>query len=195
MSEDETHSSSAEDDEEEEEEEDDSPPEVGRKKRTASMNLEAKVPKRGKGFPTDNSAWDVDSSLERPSRAKPRDASPSRDSSPRSSSKGSLDPKERASMSPPPAYSPSAKGDDEEASQRASSDRGKAPEIVRVAPQDDSRAAGYMGEKAPTEMDSALLRAATAQTADASGLKQKLERAEEELSLMKKQLRDNQGMQ
>ena len=50
-------------------------------------------------------------------------------------------------MSPPSAYSPSAKGDDEEASQRASSDRGKAPEIVGVAPQDDSRAAGYMGEK------------------------------------------------
>ena len=58
-------------------------------------------------------------------------------------------------MSPPPAYSPLAKGDDEEASQRASSDRGKAPEIVRVAPQDDSRAAGYMGEKAPTETDGA----------------------------------------
>ena len=58
-------------------------------------------------------------------------------------------------MSPPPAYSPSAKGDDEEASQRASSDRGKAPEIVRVAPQDDSRAAGYMGEKAPTDTDCA----------------------------------------
>ena len=56
-------------------------------------------------------------------------------------------------MSPPPAYSPSTKGDDEEASQRASSGRGKAPEIVRVAPQDDSRAAGHMGKKAPTEMD------------------------------------------
>nr|XP_040254001.1 nucleolar and coiled-body phosphoprotein 1-like [Aegilops tauschii subsp. strangulata] len=153
MSKDETRSSSAEDDDKEEEEEDDSPPEVGRKKRTASTNLEAKAPKRGKGFRTDNSVWDVDSSPERPSRAKPRAASPAQDSSPRSSSEGSLDPKERASMSPPPAYSPSAKGDDEEASQRASSDRGKAPEIVRVAPQDDSRAAGYMGEKAPTETD------------------------------------------
>ena len=54
-------------------------------------------------------------------------------------------------MSPPPAYSPSAKGDDEEASQRASLDRGKTPEIVRAAPQDDSRGAGYMGQKAPTE--------------------------------------------
>ena len=54
-------------------------------------------------------------------------------------------------MSSPLAYSPSAKGDDEEASQRASSDRGKVLEIVRVAPQDDSRAAGHMGEKAPME--------------------------------------------
>ena len=72
MSEDETHSSSAEDDDEEEEEEDDSPPEAGRKKRAASKNLEAKAPKRGKGSPVNNSAWDVDSSPERPSRAKPR---------------------------------------------------------------------------------------------------------------------------
>ena len=72
MSEDETHYSSAEDDDEEEEEEDDSLPEVGRKKRTASTNLDAGAPKRGKGFPADNSAWDVDSSPERPSRAKPR---------------------------------------------------------------------------------------------------------------------------
>ena len=73
MSEDETHSLSAEDDDkEEEEEEDDSPPEAVRKKRVASKNLEAKVPKRGKGSPMDNFAWDVDSSLERPSRAKSR---------------------------------------------------------------------------------------------------------------------------
>ena len=42
-------------------------------------------------------------------------------------------------MSPPPAYL----------------DRGKTPEIVRAAPQDDSRTAGYMGEKAPTETDGA----------------------------------------
>ena len=39
-----------------------------------------------------------------------------------------------------------------------------------------------------------LLAAAT-HTAEVSGLKQSLERAEEELSLMKKQLEDNQGMQ
>ena len=72
MSEYKTHSSTAEDDDEEEEEEDDSPPEAGRKKRAASKNLEAKAPKRGKGSHADNSVWDVDSSLERPSRAKPR---------------------------------------------------------------------------------------------------------------------------
>nr|XP_020180029.1 rRNA biogenesis protein RRP36-like [Aegilops tauschii subsp. strangulata] len=170
MSEGETRSSSAEDDDEEEGE-DDSPPEVGRKKRTASTHLEAKAPKRGKGFPADNSAWDVDSSPERPSWARPRAASPARDSSLRSSSEGSLDPKERASMSPPPAYSPSTKGDDEEASQRASSDRGRAPEIVRVVPQEDSWAAGYTGEKAPAETDGA--------TTEVAALKKALDEAEE----------------
>ena len=56
-------------------------------------------------------------------------------------------------MSPLPAYSPSAKGDDEEASQRTSSDRGKVPEIIRVASQDDSRDARHMGAKAPMETD------------------------------------------
>ena len=40
----------------------------------------------------------------------------------------------------------------------------------------------------------ASLRAATAQTAEVSVLKQKLERAEEELGLVKKQLEDSQGM-
>ena len=75
MSEDETHTSFAEDDDEEEEEEDDSPPEVGRKKRAASTNLEAKAPKRGEVSLADNSAWDVDSSPERPRRTKPRAAS------------------------------------------------------------------------------------------------------------------------
>ena len=39
------------------------------------------------------------------------------------------------------------------------------------------------------------LQAATAHAAEVSGLKQKLERAEEELGLMKKQLEDSQGMQ
>ena len=41
----------------------------------------------------------------------------------------------------------------------------------------------------------ASLRAATAQTAEVSGLKQKLEQAEEELGLVKKQLEDSQGTQ
>nr|XP_020163030.1 podocalyxin-like protein 2 [Aegilops tauschii subsp. strangulata] len=221
MSKDETHSSP--DDEEEEEEEEDSRPKAGRKKRAASKRLEAKAPKRGKGSPADNSAWDVDSSPERPSRAKPRAKSPARDSSPLSSSEGSLDPKERASVSPPPTYSPSAKGDDEEVPQRASSDQGKTLEIVRAAPQDDSWTAGYMGKKAHTEVDGAgrvqfdpqpdsipetytapesgkrpfpkaSLRAATAQTAEVSRLKQKLERVEEELGRVKKQLENIQGM-
>ena len=73
-SEDETSSSSV-DNDDEEEEENDSPPEVGRKKRAAPTNLEAKAPKRVKGSPADNSAWDVDSSPERPRRTKPRAAS------------------------------------------------------------------------------------------------------------------------
>ena len=40
----------------------------------------------------------------------------------------------------------------------------------------------------------ASLLAAAAHTAEVSGLKQSLERAEEELGLMKKQLEDSQGM-
>ena len=39
------------------------------------------------------------------------------------------------------------------------------------------------------------LQATTAHVAEVSGLKQKLERAEEELSPVKKQLEDSQGMQ
>ena len=42
-------------------------------------------------------------------------------------------------------------------------------------------------------MKAALLTSA-ALTAEVSGLKQNLERAEEELGLVKKQLQDNQGM-
>ena len=41
----------------------------------------------------------------------------------------------------------------------------------------------------------ASLLAVTSHTAEVSGLKQKLERAEEELGLMKKQLEYSQGMQ
>ena len=69
-SEDKTHSSAAKDDDDEEEEST-SPPDGGRKKRTASTNLEAEAPKRGKGLLADNSAWDVDSSPERPPEASP----------------------------------------------------------------------------------------------------------------------------
>ena len=50
-------------------------------------------------------------------------------------------------MSPPPAHSVSAKGDDEVVSQRTFPDWGEVPEIVGVAPKDDSSAAGHMGEK------------------------------------------------
>ena len=71
MSVDETSSSST-DDDDEEEEENNSPPEVGRKKRVAPTNPEAKAPKRVRGSLVDNSMWDVDSSPERPRRTKPR---------------------------------------------------------------------------------------------------------------------------
>ena len=74
MSESETSSSSA-DDSDEEEEENDAPPEAGRKKRAAPTSPEAEVTKRVKGSLADNSAWDIDSSPERPRRTKPRAAS------------------------------------------------------------------------------------------------------------------------
>ena len=74
MSEDETSSSSA-DDDDEEEEQSDSPLEVGRKKRAAHTNPEAKAPKRVRGSHADNSVWDVDSSPERPRQTKPQAAS------------------------------------------------------------------------------------------------------------------------
>ena len=65
----ETHSSPTEDDDEEEESS--SPSERGRKKRAASMHLEAKASKKGKTSAADNPAWDIDSSPER----RPRDKS------------------------------------------------------------------------------------------------------------------------
>ena len=52
-------------------------------------------------------------------------------------------------MSSPPAQSSPTKGDDEVVSQRTFPDRGEIPEIIRVAPQDDSSAVGHMGKKAP----------------------------------------------
>ena len=64
---DEAHSSVPKDNDEEEgeEEEGNNPPapEEKKKKRVASTHLEAKAPKKGKGAPAVNTAWDVDSSL------------------------------------------------------------------------------------------------------------------------------------
>ena len=76
--------------------------------------------------------------------------SPARDGSPQSSTEGSLDSKEMASMSPPPAHFVSPKGDDEVVSERTFPDWGGGlPEIVGVTPQDDSSVAGHMGGKSP----------------------------------------------
>ena len=74
---DEAHSSVPEDNDEEEEEEEENnpPPEERRKKRAASAHLEAETPKKGKGVPAVNTAWDVDSSPERRPRTKPQAAS------------------------------------------------------------------------------------------------------------------------
>ena len=55
---------------------------------------------------------------------KPCDCSPARDGSPRSSIERSLDSKEMASMSPPPAHFVSPRGDDEVVSQKTFLDRG-----------------------------------------------------------------------
>ncbi len=63
------------DEEEEEEEENNPPPEERKKKRAASAHLEAETPKKGKGVPVVNTAWDVDSSPERRPRTKPQAAS------------------------------------------------------------------------------------------------------------------------
>ena len=67
------------------------------------------------------------------------------DSPPQSATEGSLDSKEMASMSPPPAHSASPKGDDDVVSQRAFPNKGEAPEIVRAALKGDSPATGHMG--------------------------------------------------
>ena len=52
-------------------------------------------------------------------------------------------------MSPAPAHSPPAKGDEEVVSQRTFPGQGEAPEVVGVAPKDDSSDAGRMGGKPP----------------------------------------------
>ncbi|XP_048527975.1 uncharacterized protein LOC125507440 [Triticum urartu] len=70
-----------------------------------------------------------------------------------------------ANESPPAAQSPTAKGDDKVLSQRTFSGQGEAS-----------------------------LLAATSHAAEVSGLKQSLERAKEELRLVKRQLEDKQGM-
>ena len=74
---DETHSFVPEDNdgEEEEEEENNPPPKERKKKRAAPAHLEAEAPKKGKGVPAVNTAWDVDSSPERRRRTKPQAAS------------------------------------------------------------------------------------------------------------------------
>ena len=56
-----------------------------------------------------------------------------------------------ASESPPTAHSPTAKGDNEVMSQRTFPGQGEVQEALRAAPEDDSSAAGHMGEKAPME--------------------------------------------
>ena len=77
---DEAHSSVPEDnDEEEEEEEENNPPpeekKKKKKKKVASTHLEAKAPKKGKGAPTVDTEWDVDSSPEHRPRTRPQAAS------------------------------------------------------------------------------------------------------------------------
>ena len=76
---------------------------------------------------------------------------PAHDSSQRSTSGGSLDSKAMASESPPTAYSPKAKGDTKELSQRTFPGQGEVQEAVRVVPEGDPSAAGHMGEKIPME--------------------------------------------
>ena len=74
---DETHSSVPEDNDGEEEEEgqNNPPPEERKKKKAAPTHLEAEAPKKGKGVPAANTAWDVDNSPERRPRQKPQAAS------------------------------------------------------------------------------------------------------------------------
>ena len=70
-----------------------------------------------------------------------------------------------ASETPPTAYSPKAKGDDEVLSQRTFPGQGEVQEAVMVAPEGKTSAAGHMGEQTPMETDdggmfcSALIRA------------------------------------
>ena len=58
-----------------------------------------------------------------------------------------------ASETPPAAYSPKAKGDNEVLSQRTFPGQGEILEAVKAAPEGDTSAAGHMGEQAPMETD------------------------------------------
>ena len=56
-----------------------------------------------------------------------------------------------ASESPPAAYSPTTKGDVEVLSRRIFPGQGEVQEVVRVAPEGETSAAGHMGEQIPME--------------------------------------------
>ena len=53
--------------------------------------------------------------------------------------------------SPPPAFSPKTIDDTEVLSRRTLPARGEAQEAVPVVPEDDTSAAGHMGEQIPME--------------------------------------------
>ena len=56
-----------------------------------------------------------------------------------------------ASETPPAAYSPKAKGDDEVLSQRTSPGQGEVQEPVMAAQEGDTLATGHMGGQTPME--------------------------------------------
>ena len=58
-----------------------------------------------------------------------------------------------ASETPPAAYSPKDKGDDEVLSQRTFPGRGEVQEAVMVASEGETSAAGHMGEQTAMETD------------------------------------------
>ena len=75
--------------------------------------------------------------------------SPTRDGSPRSSTEGSLDSKEMASMSPPPAYSASPKGDDDMASKRTFPNQRRFQKSLRWRPKMTPQLPDTWGKKPP----------------------------------------------
>ena len=58
-----------------------------------------------------------------------------------------------ASETPPAAYSPKAKGDNEVLSQRTFPGQGEILEAVKAATEGNTSAAGHMGEQAPMETE------------------------------------------